>query len=103
MAKHILLLIFLSCFSSSVFADSLPPEAASGFKAKSAITANSHMTVSGHALASEAGNAILRYGGNAVDAAIATQLMLNLVEPQSSGIGGGGFLLYYDKQSKTIS
>ena len=46
--------------------------------------------------AAEAGAAMLRQGGTATDAAIATLLALGVVEPQSSGIGGGGFLLHYD-------
>ena len=51
---------------------------------------------SAHPLASDAGASMLRAGGNAIDAAIAVQMVLALVEPQSSGIGGGAFLLHWD-------
>ncbi len=54
------------------------------------------MIAAAHPAAAEAGARILEEGGNAIDAAIAAQMVLGLVEPQSSGIGGGGFLLYFD-------
>ncbi|MEG3123178.1 gamma-glutamyltransferase [Sphingomonas sp. GB1N7] len=59
--------------------------------------------VAANPLASEAGMAVLRRGGSAVDAAIAMQAMLSLVEPQSSGIGGGAFLTFYDAKTKRVS
>ncbi len=59
------------------------------------VRANAQLVVSANPHASEAGRAILRAGGGAVDAAIAVQLVLTLVEPQSSGIGGGAFMLFY--------
>ncbi len=57
--------------------------------------AQRHMVVTAHPLATAAGLDMLREGGGALDAAIAAQMVLTLVEPQSSGIGGGGFLLHY--------
>jgi gamma-glutamyltranspeptidase/glutathione hydrolase len=54
------------------------------------------MVAAANPLATEAGYQMLKQGGAAIDAAIATQLVLTLVEPQSSGIGGGAFLLYSD-------
>jgi gamma-glutamyltranspeptidase / glutathione hydrolase len=62
---------------------------------RGAPTAKQHMVAAANPLAVEAGLDILRQGGSAVDAVIATQMVLTLVEPQSSGIGGGAFLLHY--------
>ena len=63
---------------------------------------NEVMVVSAHPLASDAGAAVLAGGGSAVDAAIAVQAMLTVVEPQSSGIGGGAFMLYWDNSKKKL-
>lgn len=54
-------------------------------------------------LAAEAGMAVLRRGGSAVDAAVAVQAMLSLVEPQSSGLGGGAFLTHYEARTRRVS
>jgi gamma-glutamyltranspeptidase/glutathione hydrolase len=79
-----------------------PPELAMGTVAKSLAYAERHMVSAANPYAAEAGRQILRAGGSAVDAAIAVQLVLNLVEPQSSGIGGGAFLLHWDAASKQL-
>jgi gamma-glutamyltranspeptidase / glutathione hydrolase len=78
------------------------PEAASGFEAKPLARAKKSMVAAAHPLAVDAGNAILKAGGSATDAAIAVQLVLNLVEPQSSGIGGGAFLLHWDNRRAQV-
>lgn len=69
---------------------------------KEAILGKRYMISAANPLAVEAGAQILEEGGSAIDAAIATQLVLNVVEPQSSGIGGGGFLLYWDAGAKKL-
>ncbi len=56
-----------------------------------------------HPLASQAALDILKAGGSAVDAAIAAQMVLTMAEPQSSGVGGGGFLLHFDNQTNTVA
>jgi gamma-glutamyltranspeptidase/glutathione hydrolase len=65
--------------------------------------ANKEMVAAGDKRAAAIGLEILRKGGNAVDAAIATQLVLNLVEPQSSGIGGGSFMMFWDQKNSKMT
>jgi len=94
----------LSSFPDAVLAQTqIAPEAATGFTRKSLATATRHMVATANPHASEAGLEILRAGGSAADAAVATQLVLNLVEPQSSGIGGGAFILHWDAQNAELS
>lgn len=62
--------------------------------------AKKHMIAAANPHAAQAGLDMMRAGGSAVDAAIATQLVLGLVEPESSGIGGGAFMLVYDPKTK---
>ena len=66
------------------------------------VEGDNQMIAAANPLAAEAGRDILRAGGTAVDAAIAAALVLGLVEPQSSGIGGGAFLLHYTAKGKRI-
>ncbi len=78
------------------------PEAATGSTAKALVLAQKWMAVAANPLASEAGRAVLRDGGSAVDAAIAMQLVLALVEPQSSGLGGGAFIVVFDAARNVV-
>lgn len=78
------------------------PEAATGHQQKNAFQSKEFMVVAANPYASWAGKNVLVKGGSAIDAAIAVQAMLTLVEPQSSGIGGGGFILYWDNKAKKL-
>lgn len=81
-------------------AEYAPPEAATGLGPAGHVQGRHGMVAAANPLAVKAGMAMLEAGGNAVDAAVAVQMVLNLVEPQSSGIGGGAFLLHYSKDGK---
>jgi gamma-glutamyltranspeptidase/glutathione hydrolase len=94
-------LALLLCFSP-VQAQLLQPEGASGFAPHPAAVGRRYMAVTANPHATDAALEILQLGGNALDAAIAAQWVLNIVEPQSSGIGGGAFLLHWDAATRRI-
>jgi gamma-glutamyltranspeptidase/glutathione hydrolase len=79
------------------------PEPASGFNPKQAVHAQRFLLAAAHPLAVQAGYDVLARGGTAIDAAVAVQMVLNLVEPQSSGIGGGAFILHYSAAEAKLS
>lgn len=75
---------------------------ADGVDCGAVATGSDGMVVSVSPAASEVGARVLRDGGNAVDAAVAVQFALNVTQPHSSGIGGGGFMLYYDAETEDV-
>jgi gamma-glutamyltranspeptidase/glutathione hydrolase len=99
------LLVSLVLICSASFAqqrEDREPEAATGVNQKAAVLGKEYMVVAANPYASWAGKQIIEKGGSAIDAAVAIQAMLSLVEPQSSGIGGGAFILYWDNQEKKL-
>lgn len=84
-------------------ADAFAPEQGTGLTQQKLVHAKKFMVASANPLASEAGYAILKRGGNAMDAMVAVQTTLSLVEPQSSGLGGGAFVLYWDNKQKKLT
>ena len=92
--------LLAGCASSSHFrytpppAAPITPEVGSGWTDKPGWATEKFAVAAANPLATDAGYQVLKAGGNAIDAAVAVQMVLSLVEPQSSGIGGGAFLLH---------
>ncbi|QIA63188.1 gamma-glutamyltransferase [Vibrio astriarenae] len=107
MKKTALLATFTLCgfsvWASTQVSDSVAPEATSQVVTKKAVMTNKYMVAAAHPEAVKAGYEVLKRGGTAVDAMVAVQTVLGLVEPQSSGIGGGGFVVYFDAESKQLT
>lgn len=91
-------LLAAGCASQGHFNYIIPdqPEGASGYSGKPGWATSKFAVAAANPLATNAGYQVLKAGGSAVDAAIAVQMVLTLVEPQSSGIGGGAFLVHYN-------
>lgn len=91
-----LLLVPMVSWGFSYETPSITPEVGSGFEEKPGWAAETFAVAAANPLATDAGYQVLKAGGNAIDAAVAVQMVLTLVEPQSSGIGGGAFLMHFD-------
>ena len=96
---------FVSAFACLTLAAcaAAPSRQAAVDQAATEATAAEPFVIAANPLAAEAGLNVLKRGGSAVDAAVAVQAMLSLVEPQSSGIGGGAFMTYYDARTRKIT
>ncbi|WP_324754630.1 gamma-glutamyltransferase [Roseovarius sp. Pro17] len=105
--RALLLALMLSASGAAAqqAADAVAPEigAFQVAEVQAPVTSNKWMVVAANPLASRAGARVLRQGGSAADAMIAVQLVLGLVEPQSSGLGGGAFLVWWDAASATLT
>lgn len=103
--RLLLLLLGVPCLlanSPARAASLVQPEVASGYRLRPAVFAAHAMVVTANGHATDAAMEMLHRGGNALDAAIAAQMVLTLVEPQSSGVGGGGFMLYRDARRQQV-
>lgn len=83
--------------------ESHAPEQGTGLTAQKLVEAKEFMAASANPWATQAGYEVLKRGGSAADALVAMQTTLSLTEPQSSGLGGGAFLVYWDNQAKKLT
>ncbi len=102
-AAAVISLISISSATAQQASDTPAPERATGTAGASRVEARDFMVAAANPLAAQAGRDILAAGGTAIDAMVAVQAVLGLVEPQSSGLGGGAFLVYYDAETKRLT
>ena len=104
--QRFFLIFVLSLSISSAYAQEegrpLAPEIATGLQLSQPAAGFKFMAVTSNPEATKAAYEVLKRGGTAADAGIAAQMVLGLVEPQSSGLGGGGFALYYDAKKNQL-
>ncbi|MBW8191005.1 gamma-glutamyltransferase [Neiella marina] len=102
LVKAAALMVFLSVGTAFSAQEQLDPEVTTHREKKQGVVGDKQMVVTANPHASAAAMTILNAGGSAIDAAIAAQLVLTLVEPQSSGIGGGAFMLFFDAEGDRL-
>ncbi len=100
MKRLVLLLAVFWGFAAT--ANDIAPEPATPIITKKAVSNHKAMVVTANPYATDIATSVLKNGGNAMDAALAAQFVLSIVEPQSSGLGGGGFLLHWDAETKQL-
>ena len=102
--KFFLFFIFISknIFANQLYSDIQPEPASIKTNLKKSLVAKDFIVVTANDYATSIGFEILSEGGNAVDAAVAIQMTLGLVEPQSSGLGGGSFITFYNKSEEKV-
>ncbi|OOV87920.1 gamma-glutamyltransferase [Oceanospirillum linum] len=98
-----LMLLASSELQAQQQADKVAPEAASQRTENQAVTANQFIVAAANPYAVEAGYQVLKEGGSAIDAMVTVQTVLGLTEPQSSGLGGGAFMLYYNARKQQLT
>ncbi|MGH8681622.1 MAG: gamma-glutamyltransferase [Burkholderiales bacterium] len=102
MVKRWRLALAVAAYAAGIALAQPAPEAPSGLAAKQSAVGTRFMVAAAHPLAVDAGYDVLKRGGTAMDAAVAMQFVLGLVEPQSSGLGGGAFILHYSAADKRV-
>lgn len=104
LSEAVLALMFSTAIASAQQAsDTVAPEKATGLTTAKRVESKNFMVAAANPLATKAGRDVIAAGGNAIDAMVAVQTVLGLVEPQSSGLGGGAFLVYYHAESGKLT